>query len=536
MTEQILDVRGSLRLLRRFWKTVAVVLVIGLLAGAAYGAIRPPSYSAKALVLLPGATNAASEQSSAQAGNTITTDARIATSAAVLLPAGRKVDPSLSLATLQRRVSTSASSDATVLGISATGSSAARAEALANAVADELVSFVTSIGSVANSGTVSALQSEENQLSQQLASLQSEIATVNGRLAGESPTSKEGQDDTNLVAAYSSEQTNLQLQMNQLKSEVTDTELGQVSANQGTQVIERAVSASSSRTSTLVLWVLVGALVGAAAGSVLVLARHRADPKLFTRNQIARALGVPVVLSMQGQTKNSSSEWDSLLERYNPSPSEQWNVRKALREIGSLDGETPQLEILVLAGDSAAAALAAQVAIGAAVSKVATLFVFVDEHSSLPTLQTACLRLAGRGDPRTYLQVLPDLDLLADRSPELTVITRVLDGDTPDHFPANPGTVTVLAVSSGAATEDQLARIAIAATDSGHPLRAVMIANPSSEDQTTGRFPDETPRGDLVLHRRTLGGEMPRTRLASGRLSMAIALPFTLRSYNGNPG
>jgi len=53
----------------------------------------------------------------------VATDGRIATSAAVLGPAGHKVDPSLSLSTLQQRVSTTSNATG-VLAITATAQNA----------------------------------------------------------------------------------------------------------------------------------------------------------------------------------------------------------------------------------------------------------------------------------------------------------------------------------------------------------------------------------------------------------------------------
>ena len=238
MTEQLLDVKGMVRLLRRSWRTVAVVSVICVVLAAGFGLTRPSTYKAKALVLLPGGSD--STGSTTQSANTITTDAQIATSAAVLLPAGRKVNRFLSLTTLQHRVSASASATASVLTIVTTGTSARETEALANAVAGQLVSFVTSTGSVASSGAVTGLQAQVNQLNGQLTTLQKEINTVQARMGTEGAGAR--RQDTTLFTEYTSEQTDLQLQLNSVRGQISATELGQVSANQGTQVIEQATN------------------------------------------------------------------------------------------------------------------------------------------------------------------------------------------------------------------------------------------------------------------------------------------------------
>ena len=49
--------------------------------------------------------------------------------------------------------------------------------------------------------------------------------------------------------------------------------------------------------------------------------------------------------------------------------------------------------------------------------------------------------------------------------------------------------VTVLAVSAGAATAEQLARVAASAADNGRDIAGILVANPDPSDQTTGRLP-----------------------------------------------
>jgi len=48
---------------------------------------------------------------------------------------------------------------------------------------------------------------------------------------------------------------------------------------------------------------------------------------------------------------------------------------------------------------------------------------------------------------------------------------------------------TVLGVSSGAATADQLARVAMSAAADSREIIGVLVADPDSADQTTGRLP-----------------------------------------------
>ena len=50
-------------------------------------------------------------------------------------------------------------------------------------------------------------------------------------------------------------------------------------------------------------------------------------------------------------------------------------------------------------------------------------------------------------------------------------------------------TATMLGVTAGTATADQLARIAVSAAGDGREITGILVANPDSADQTTGRMP-----------------------------------------------
>ena len=57
MSEQPLDLRGSLRMVRRHKILVLVCAALGLLAGVCYTVLRPPMPVSNALVVLPPTTH-----------------------------------------------------------------------------------------------------------------------------------------------------------------------------------------------------------------------------------------------------------------------------------------------------------------------------------------------------------------------------------------------------------------------------------------------------------------------------------------------
>ena len=130
MSPQVLDTRRFLHTLRRHRKIVGFAVVLGLVGGAAFTVLRPPLYSSKALVELPG------EQY-------IQTQVVVAISDTVLVGAMPNINPAVPLATLRHEVSAT-SLTTEIVQITAEGTTAAQAEGMANAVANSYVSFLSS--------------------------------------------------------------------------------------------------------------------------------------------------------------------------------------------------------------------------------------------------------------------------------------------------------------------------------------------------------------------------------------------------------
>lgn len=506
MTEQLLDVKGSLRVVRRHWRTVGAFGLAGILGACAYQVLRPPTYHATSLVLLPGSQASGTSGSSAPARNDITTDGRIATSAAVLVPAGQRVDPGLSLAGLQARVTTSAAA-AGVLGITASGATPQQAEVLANGVADELVHFVTTGGAGSSAAALAGLQVQQSQLEAQVGDVQHEIDAARQRETADGPTSPSGQQAAELVGQLTAEQTTLELQLDSVKSQVGQAKLGVASANQGTEVIQRATTAEGRGLVDRVLLVVLGVVVGLGVGSLVVLAVRRRDPRLWTRDELAAAVGSPVVLSLDAPARRTTKEWAALLSRHQPSPQEEWHVRRALRELGVGELGVSVLLAVSLDGDVPALVQVVKVAVAAAASGLRTTLAMVAADEAAAGLEAACGWFrAGEHDPRHGLEVCRGLPGPGDVDADLLVLALVADPAEPVLPTSAEGTtVTVLSVSAGYASTDPLARVAIAATDAGAPVRGVLVANPGSEDTTVGRAPAGGAPTSLAGRRRPPG-------------------------------
>ena len=105
----------------------------------------------------------------------------------------------------------------------------------------------------------------------------------------------------------------------------------------------------------------------------------------------------------------------------------------------------------------------------------------------------AALRAATSPSSRRsgQLQVIStDSDNL-DQPPDaaLTVVVAVVDGRTPQLADLMRTDAMVLGVSAGAATAEQLARIAASAAADDRRVAGILVADPDPADPTTGRLP-----------------------------------------------
>ena len=146
MSQQALDLRRSVQIVRRHKVLVGVMVALGLLAGGAYAALNPPMLTSTALVLLPQSAQAAQGAAADRQRRTdpyTATQEVIAGSNQVLSAALPDVRPAMSLAELRSEVQVG-SLTPYIISISAKGKVAADAEATANAVANSYICYISS--------------------------------------------------------------------------------------------------------------------------------------------------------------------------------------------------------------------------------------------------------------------------------------------------------------------------------------------------------------------------------------------------------
>ncbi|MFG1907833.1 Wzz/FepE/Etk N-terminal domain-containing protein [Kribbella sp. NPDC048928] len=240
----------------------------------------------------------------------------------------------------------------------------------------------------------------------------------------------------------------------------TDQKLpGDLGKKTGARVLEQATAARGGNLLVhLGILGLLGALAGAVAGSIGVLARARGDRRLRLRDEIADAVGLPVLASVSSYQAHDMSDWAYLLEHYSPTAVEAWSLRKALHHLG-LDvrgGKPDTLTVLSFAGDDNALPLGPQLA-ALANSIGISASIVIDGHHEPP------------GESA------------------LTIHLVVVDREAPHLGEAEETTNTIIALSAGVVTAEELARLAVASAADDRNIDGIVVTDPDPTDRTVGR-------------------------------------------------
>jgi capsular polysaccharide biosynthesis protein len=415
------------------------------------------------------------------------TEIIIATSTSVLAAAGTSVSPPIEPAALKRQVEVTALSE-DVLQVQVSAATGSDAKRLANALASDFIGYLAETGTQSSGTVLAELQKENAQLTKQILSLQSQIDTVAGRLATERSSSPAGQQDASLLGTLRSEQEEVALQLNDVNSQIVTAQLTNEATTSATQILQRAVIVSTSET-RVPIFAAGGAGAGLLIGCLAAVASSQRDRRLRLRDELAGAIGVPVVASISAWRCSSAKDWRKLVERYQPSPVDSWNVRRVLQRTGT-GGMRPKIVVVALADDAGAIAAGVQLGRAAAEAGLEVALV-IGDHPSLALLRTACSLPSVAGSTAGSHVYEPTHTKPEFSGMRLTLSVIVIDAERPE-FPPTDATyfsaeaTCFLAVSSGFATAEALARAALAASDAGSPIEAIVVVNPEPGDSTTG--------------------------------------------------
>ena len=261
----------------------------------------------------------------------------------------------------------------------------------------------------------------------------------------------------------------------------------------------------------------LGGFAGALIGIIVVAAIGRTDRRLRERDEIAAAIGAPVLASVPVAHPSDPGSWARLLDNYEPTITHAWSMRKALRQLGLTEGRSggqPRVSVAIvsLSSDRRALALGPQLATFAATLGIPTRLVVGQQQESGYTaaLSAACTMTAtALSDRSNRLQFGTENSDEPDRyAPALTVIVEVVDSREPRFNQRSRASATVLGVTAGAATAEQLARVAVGVAADGRDITGALVANPLPSDRTTGSLPQfsQPPRRRGPAHTRQQHG------------------------------
>ena len=421
MSQQPVNLRRSILIVRRHKILVSAVTVVGLIAGVGYAVVKGPTFTSQALIVIPSeSSSAASSQATAAPGsgnNAVDTQVVIVTSAPVLAKALPGIQPVVSLQALQSRVS-AASPALGVISISASGTSATQAESEATQVANAYIAYVG---------------------------------------ARNSP-------------------------------------VGQLSAH----ILQPATTATgTSPAKSYGIAGGIGLVLGFLTGVLTALIMSRRDRRLRRLDDIARALGVPVVAALPVEHPADAADWTKVLDSYDPPAVHAWHLRQVLQQLGvggPAERDRPagpaSVAILSATTDPVALALGPQLASYAASLGIPTVLAMGPQQDSNATaaLHTACAGWSGGSGRSSHLRaiVADDGRFNVPSGARLVVLLLAVDVRQSQIPQAMATNAALVGVSAGGATAEQLARIATTAASDGRDVAGILVADPESADQSTG--------------------------------------------------
>ncbi|WP_031480596.1 Wzz/FepE/Etk N-terminal domain-containing protein [Streptomyces bicolor] len=444
------------RILRRRWRLLAVLTVVGALVGYGTSVLFPPRYTASASVLLPGQWEE----------RELLTQVDIATSSTVVDRTAAELGwKGVGGDELRDRVSAEAA-DGNIIKISGTADTPERAQRLSDQVARQFVTFVARI---AGGGT-------DSEAATGLEALRQKVEETNRRITDLANAADPGQtvESVQTRTALEKLRTSLEEAMTKLNEADPATDKA------GMVVMGPAARPTGEAPPTRMQLIVAGALLFLLLAVIGHLVAARVNRRLRTEPEIAAALG-----------SASLGTVDVPDERGAHRP--QGRGRRAW--IGRLLGVDTRWDIPTPQRSG-------------------------DEAGMRIRYRRVCARLRDRlPAPRRLLVVVPDGDETALRAagqlvaeaqgdPALRVVEVSVDRPMVPDRDTESGALVVL--SAGNWTAEELAGIAEACADGGHEVVGVVVAGtvrtrPTRSADGASHSPDDaTPA--LAVHGRATGG------------------------------
>ncbi|OIJ93668.1 Wzz/FepE/Etk N-terminal domain-containing protein [Streptomyces colonosanans] len=443
------------RILRRRWRLLAILAVVGALVGYGTSALFPPRYTASASVLLPGQWEE----------RELLTQVDIATSSSVVDRAAAKLGwRGVSGGELRDRVSAKAA-DGNIITISGTADTPERAQQLSDRVAQQFVSFAAQIaGGTTDPDAATGTEA-----------LRQKVAETNRRITDLANAADPGQTVESVQARTALEQLRTSLEEAMTKLDQADPATGKA----GMVVMGPAARPTEEAPPTRMQLIVAGALLFFLLAVIGHLAAARVNRRLRTEPEIAAALGSALLGTVDV-------------------PGE----RPALRPAG----RGPRARLRRLLGVDTRWDIPTPQRSG-------------DEAGRRIRYRRVCARLRDRlPAPRRLLVVVPDGDEIARRAAVQLVaeaksdpLSRLVEVsvDRPMVPDRDTESGALVVVSAGSWTAEELTGIAEACADGRHEVVGIVVAGTvrARPTRSAGHPPDDaTPA--LAVRGHATGGSV----------------------------
>jgi capsular polysaccharide biosynthesis protein len=474
--EQPLDLRRIRLILRRYRTVLVAVTLLGALLGLGLSALRPPLRTSTALVLLPPPATTSSGTSLRD----MPTQIRIASGQEILSSAAKTLSPPETDNQVKSHVKVTAPTDQ-VISIRASARNSHNAEALANGVATGYVAYANSQSSAGAAALKGELQKAQAALTKQINTVQGQINTTETRLAGEVATSHQASNDHQLLLTLQASQRNNSTLKTSLAAQLAQANNNSAEGISGARVFQKATTATKeSLVRHIGTFAVGGALLAFLLGAAMTVLISRRGRKPRLRDEIAEAVGAPVLASVGARLPKNTAHPEELTRHLRADVMNAWSIRRALEEMGAFDPlrtESLCLSFLTLEDDHDAFAVGPQFALLLASHGIRTTVETTRTENwviQLRAMLTLERRASGDDEPTGLAPVRVALAAVDRQEPEV-------------EHPLDP-TITILALTPGSATVTELARIALASIDAGHRIDGILVANPEPADGTIGRL------------------------------------------------
>ena len=353
VTDEVLDVRRLVRGVLRRWALVLGLGLAGLLAGAVHADGQPRVFvSQSRVLLLPSGLDSAGHPL-----RDIDTETFVATSSDILGQAGATFRPPRTAAQLRGMVGARSASP-NILEVQAASVIPHEARTVADAVARAYVAYTNNPN--ANDAQMAAPRAQADALSARIRQLEEQIATQQAGLVGTDPTSPEAARGAALLDALHSEEVDSQRTLDTLNSRLGDTVLNAQAQSPGARILDPALEPGRPVSPHPLREMGEGTLGGLGGGLLLALGLERLDRRLRRRDDIARAVGAPVLCSLTVPRRlRARDSCRYVLERWRPSVVEVLALERVLHradgseppehECGSHQAEVADGDVVVLA-------------------------------------------------------------------------------------------------------------------------------------------------------------------------------------------